>query len=149
MSADDHFRAATVEAANRAEATALLIRIGYRVYRPEADCDGEDLVVRSPNGDLLGVQLKGRATVDFPRYGGRKLWMLFPSGPFSTSNKREWFLIPHDDLYNWIESRHNAAPKWDCAWSYSSIPSELRVFLKQWELRLPADGRSAKDTLEA
>jgi hypothetical protein len=31
-----------IEAANRAEATALLIRVGYRVYRPEADCYGED-----------------------------------------------------------------------------------------------------------
>lgn len=27
-----------IEAANRAEAIALLIRAGYRVYRPEADC---------------------------------------------------------------------------------------------------------------
>jgi hypothetical protein len=33
-----------IEAANRAEATALLIRAGYRVYRPEADCYGEDLI---------------------------------------------------------------------------------------------------------
>ena len=39
-----------IEAANRAEATALLIRAGYRVYRPEADCYGEDLVVRTPSG---------------------------------------------------------------------------------------------------
>jgi hypothetical protein len=34
-----------LEAANRAEATALLIRAGYRVYRPEADGYGEDLGV--------------------------------------------------------------------------------------------------------
>ena len=33
-----------IEAANRAEATAILIRGGYRVYRPEADVSGEDLV---------------------------------------------------------------------------------------------------------
>ncbi len=53
-----------VEAANRAEATALLIRAGYRVYRPEADCYGEDLVVRTPTGELRAVQLKSRPTVD-------------------------------------------------------------------------------------
>jgi hypothetical protein len=29
-----------IEAANRAEATAILIRHGYRVYRPEADVSG-------------------------------------------------------------------------------------------------------------
>jgi hypothetical protein len=57
------------EAANRAEVTALLIRSGYRVYRPEADVHGEDLVLRAPpsddlrQGDLRAVQLKGRPTV--------------------------------------------------------------------------------------
>jgi hypothetical protein len=60
-----------LEAANRAEATALLIRSGYRIYRPEADVHGEDLVLRAPSGGLLPLQLKGRPTVDWPRYGGR------------------------------------------------------------------------------
>ena len=54
-----------VEAANRAEATALLIRAGYRVHRPEADCYGEnlygeDVVVRTPSGELLPLQLRSR-----------------------------------------------------------------------------------------
>ena len=53
-----------IEAANRAEATALLIRCGYRVYRPEVDFEGEDLVVLTPKGELHGVQLKGGAAVD-------------------------------------------------------------------------------------
>jgi hypothetical protein len=47
-----------IEAANRAEATVLLIRGGYRVYRPEADVFGEDLIVRTSDGDLLPVQIK-------------------------------------------------------------------------------------------
>jgi len=47
-----------VEAANRAEATALLIRAGYRVHPPEADCYGDDLVVRTPSGELLPLQLR-------------------------------------------------------------------------------------------
>ena len=42
-----------VKAASRAEATALLVPVGYRVHRPKADCYGddlygEDLVVRTP-----------------------------------------------------------------------------------------------------
>ena len=49
-----------LEAANRAEATALLIRAGYRVYRPGADGYGEDLVVRTPSGELLPLPLRSR-----------------------------------------------------------------------------------------
>jgi hypothetical protein len=69
-----------VEAANRAEVTALLIRAGYRVYRPEADCYGEDLILRDREGTLHAVQLKSRPTVDPARYGGdRRMLMLFPA----------------------------------------------------------------------
>ena len=54
-----------VKAANRAEATALLVPAGYRVHRPEADCYGEDLygedlVERTPSGELLPLQLRSR-----------------------------------------------------------------------------------------
>lgn len=52
------------EAANRAEVTALLIPEGYRVYRPEADSHGEDLILRTPRGALRAVQLKSRPAVD-------------------------------------------------------------------------------------
>jgi hypothetical protein len=34
-----------IEAANRAEMTAILIRLGCRVYRPEADVSGEQFVL--------------------------------------------------------------------------------------------------------
>ena len=47
-----------VEAANRAEVTALLIQWAIGSTAPEADCYGEDLVVRTPDGGLLPVQLK-------------------------------------------------------------------------------------------
>lgn len=58
------FKSAITEAANRAEATALLLRCGFRVYRPEADIEGEDMVVRTPwraekpKGELLVSSLK-------------------------------------------------------------------------------------------
>jgi hypothetical protein len=95
-----------VEAANRAEATVLLIREGYRVYRPEADCCGEDLVVRRPTGELLAVQLKSRPTVDWKRYGGGAIWMLFPD-PKGRAG-RAWFLVPHNELYDWFQNRNRA-----------------------------------------
>jgi hypothetical protein len=122
------------EAANRAEVTALLIRAGYRVYRPEADCYGEDLLLRSPspNGELRAVQLKARPEVDRKRYGGKSLWMLFtdPKG----SSARKWFLVPHDEFYEWTKDKHGHAPKFKEAWSYPSVSKELGRFLDKFAI---------------
>src|SRR5262249_6271052 len=94
-----------IEAANRAEATALLIRAGYRVYRPEADCYGEDLVLRTPGGKLLAVQLKSRMTVN-RKYWRKSLWMLFPKTKFKDGVRRGWFLVRHDSLYDLVKKNH-------------------------------------------
>jgi len=115
------------EAANRAEATALLIRAGYRVYRPEADCYGEDLVLRAPDGDLRAVQLKSSPEVDWRRYGRRSLWMLFPDS--RSDCPRKWFLVPHDESYEWAKEKHGHAPKWNEAWRWPYVPRELGRFL--------------------
>jgi hypothetical protein len=118
-----------VEAANRAEATALLIRAGFRVYRPEADVSGEDLVIRTQDGELRTVQMKGRPTVDWRRYGGNNIWMLFPD-PKGCKPGRPWFLIPHDDLFVWMKERHGNAPGWNEAWSDPTLSAALREFLR-------------------
>jgi hypothetical protein len=120
---------AEIEAANRAEATALLIRAGYRVYRPEADVQGEDLVIRSPAGVLRPVQLKARPYVDWPRYGGRQIWMLFPH-PGQPIEQRDWFLVPHDAFFTWVKARHGNAAKWNETWSYPSFSVDLAAFLE-------------------
>ena len=80
-----------IEGANRAEATALLIRCGYRVYRPEVDFEGEDLVLRTPKGKLRVAQMKGVARVEWAKYGGRNIWMLFPSAKFVPNEPRLWY----------------------------------------------------------
>ena len=134
-----------IEAANRAEATALLIRCGYRVYRPEADCYGEDLILRTPSGELRVVQLKSRPTVDRHRYGGRKVWMLFPDpkvGPNGGSLGRDWFLLPHDKLHKWVKDKHGHAPKWNDAWTYPKISRKLSRFLQPFRLSSPAKAAS-------
>ncbi len=118
-----------IEAANRAEATAILIRAGYRVYRPEADVSGEDLVVRSPDGNLCSTQMKGRPAVDWSCYGGREIWMLFPD-PAGAKPGRPWFFIKHDELFVWVKNRHGAAPGWSDAWSYPRMSEDLRKFLR-------------------
>lgn len=124
------------EAANRAEATALLIRAGYRVYRPEADCEGEDLVIRTPKGDLLAVQLKSRPTVDWNRYGkSGNLWMLFPDPKHGPT--RRWFLVPHSSLYKWVKDRHGHTKGWNEAWSYPTLSKELGAYLSPYLVMLP------------
>lgn len=130
---------AAIEAANRAEASALLIRCGYRVYRPEADIQGEDLVLRTPEGGLHGVQLKSRPMVDWRRYGARELLMLFPADPFTPDAPRPWFLVPHDTLYSWVKERHGAASGWAEAWSYPSASRALRAFLAPHRVQPPAE----------
>ncbi len=108
-----------IEAANRAEASALLLRLGYRVYRPEMDVDGEDIALRTPEGKLIGVQLKGRVHIDRQKYGGRGLWMLFPSRQFKRDVARDWYLIPHDRLYELVAPRHEHLASWIGRWSES------------------------------
>jgi hypothetical protein len=120
-----------IEAANRAEATALLIRAGYRVYRPEADCYGEDLILRTPSGELLAVQLKSRMTVNRDKYGSTSLWMLFPSSKFKAGVRREWFLVPHVVLYDLVEKNHGHAPKFTGEWSCQTVPkADFKILAK-------------------
>jgi hypothetical protein len=124
-----------IEAANRAEATALLIRAGYRVYRPEADCYGEDLVPRTPDGELRAVQLKGRPTVDWNKYGKDKsIWMLFPGPKSGAAVNGDGFLVPHNVFYKWVQATHGHTPKWNEAWSYPGISKELGEFLEKFTL---------------
>jgi len=121
-------KSAEIEAANRAEATALLIRAGYRVYRPEADIDGEDLVIRRPDGSLRVVQLKARPSVDWKRYGAKGILMLFPN-PTSALSGREWYLVDHDCFFDWTKIRHGHSRKWKSEWSYPSITKVLAEYL--------------------
>ena len=127
------FGGVLIEAANRAEATALLIRSKYRVYRPEVDYDGEDMVVRTPSGKLIGVQLKSRVIVDDKKYGGRKLWMLFPSAPYHQNKPRDWYLIPHDQLLPRVEQSHGHLATWNKRWS-APVSKDMRAFLSPWRL---------------
>jgi len=125
-----------IEAANRAEVTAILIRAGYRVYRPEADLSGEDLVIRIPEGELRSVQMKARPLVHWKLYGGKDMWMLFPD-PTGDIPGRPWFFIKHDELFNWYKKRHGTAPGWvqrhkagKAEWSEKRLVDELRKFLQ-------------------
>ena len=136
-----------IEAANRAEVTAILIRAGYRVYRPEADVSGEDLVIRIPDGELRSVQMKARPLVHWKLYGGKRaggndMWILFPD-PAGDIPGRPWFFIKHDELFDWYKKLHGTAPGWvqrhkagKVEWSEKGLGVELRKFLQPFMLRV-------------
>ena len=128
----NRFKTIITEAANRAEVTALLIRCGYRVYRPEADSHGEDLIVRTPSTELRAVQLKGRPVVNQKYLGKSNIWMLFPSQRYKSSSPRSWYFVPHGVLYKWMKKRHGHT--WKRGWS-CNMTRELSAFLEQWKLR--------------
>jgi hypothetical protein len=134
-----------IEAANRAEATALLIRAGYRVYRPEADAYGEDLILRDLNGQLKAVQLKSRPLVDRGLYGGKNIWMLFPD-PKGVIPGRDWYLIPHDGLFAHMQQEHGntASMSKKEAWSDSYISKKLQAVLDPY--RLPTSVPTVAET---
>jgi hypothetical protein len=140
-----------IEAANRAEVTAILIRTGNRVYRPEADVSGEDLVIRRLGNDaLLLVQMKSRPMVHSFLYGGRNIWMLFPD-PVGDIAGRPWFLIKHDELFEWFKGQHGALPGWEqrskaylAEWSERRISRDLDEFLQRFKLPLPPHSTKGK-----
>ncbi|HVC46472.1 MAG TPA: hypothetical protein VND90_04445 [Terracidiphilus sp.] len=140
-----------IEAANRAEVTAILIRTGNRVYRPEADVSGEDLVIRRLGNDaLLLVQMKSRPMVHSFLYGGRNIWMLFPD-PVGDIPGRPWFLIKHDELFEWFKGQHGALSGWEkrskanlAEWSEKRISNKLGEFLYQFKLPLPSRSTKGK-----
>ena len=123
------------EAANRGEATSLLIRAGWRVYRPEADVHGEDLVLRCPEGRLLAVQQKGCPEVDRKKYAGKDLWLLFPD-PKSIPGRRPWYLLPHDVLLKYFADRHPGTGSIAKGiWTETVMVSHLQGFLDEKAVR--------------
>lgn len=102
---------AVTEAINRCEVTIHLLQKGYMVFRPEADVDGVDFVVRTPDGKYLPCQLKSRSTVQPKKYGGKGIWMIFPGK--GKPLHRDWYLIEHDRLLSIQKKKHGSAPNWN------------------------------------
>jgi hypothetical protein len=77
--------------------------------------------------------------VNWQRYGGRNLWMLFPSQPFQAGKARQWYLVPHDMLYQWQHERHGHASSWKGAWSSRSISKQVATLLRRYEVKLASE----------
>jgi hypothetical protein len=61
--------------------------------------------------------------------------MLFPAEKYQHGIIRDWFLVPHDELFDWVKGRHSHTPKWDDAWSYPYLNKALKGFLLGCEFR--------------
>ena len=99
------------EAANLNEVSSKLIELGFMVYRPEADIGGVDFILMEPSGQFLRCQLKSRAFVQKDKYGSKGIVMVFPGQ--GQRFERDWYLVPHDTLFEILKSKHGHAPKWD------------------------------------
>lgn len=135
-----------IEASNRAEVSALLLGRGFMLYRPEADAEGIDFLVRTPEGKFLKCQLKGRAYIEKKKYGDRDICMVFPGkgGAF----EREWYLVPHDTLYLILKGKHGSAPQWlhpiYGEYWHTPVSAELANQLTQYAIKSPAYSNGEK-----
>ena len=100
-----------IEAQNLNEVSALFLKNKFMMYRPEADIDGIDFIVQTPENNFLKCQLKSRAYVHWNKYGGKNIYMVFPGQ--GDSFQREWYLMPHDTLFEKLKEIHGSAPKWN------------------------------------
>ena len=144
-----HLTSLEIEAANRCEATTILIRHGYQIYSAMIDVNGEDIAVRTPDGELLSVQQKSRVVVDKKRYSGK--WLLFPGQgmPF----QRKWYLVEHDKVWEWMFKKHGNATCWGTRnrdWS-AEVSRDFAEYFSAHSLtidnaRFRNDKKSAKKT---
>jgi|GEM_PF-3976197 len=95
---------------NFKEVSSLLTKKGYEVHWPDP-VRGVRFSIKSPNGVIQKCQLKSRAFVEWDNYGGKGLNMVFPGN--GKLGSRDWYLIPHDELFKIQKLRHGHAPKWD------------------------------------
>ncbi|MCX7383114.1 MAG: hypothetical protein NT133_17265 [Alphaproteobacteria bacterium] len=134
-----------IEAANRAEVTAILIRSGYRVLSPEADIDGGDMfLMRTSDRVMLVAQLKGRPACH-DKYRGKDIHMLFPA-PATAPLRRDWYLMPHDPLFDFAKGVYKPDKEFKER-HWPKMTSELQGCLDKHAIRFQP--KFAADTVKA
>ena len=92
------------------DVTELLTRKGYEVHPPR-EIHGLRFLVKSPDRKYLECQFKRRAFVQWETLGNDELYMIFPGK--DEAGSREWYLVPHDKLFEILKASHGHAPKWN------------------------------------
>ena len=127
------------EAINLNEVTSILLNKGFMLYRPEVDINGVDFLLKTPLGFIQKCQLKSRAYVEWNRYGGKDIFMVFP-GKGDVGN-RDWYLIPHDKLFGILKQKHGHAPQWNHVkhgeYWHCPVSGDLAEYLTEYSIDNP------------
>ena len=115
--------------------SAILADYGFNCIKLQDDWLGADfLAYNMDSNQTFRVQLKGRATI-LQKYQGQDLYISFP---IVDNGRRDWHLLPHDELVelvrintNWMNTR-----SWKEHGGYSSAnPNrKLQAALKPYKL---------------
>lgn len=130
-----------IEAQNLNEVSALFLKKKFMIYRPEADIDGIDFIIQTPENNFLKCQLKSRAYVQWKKYGDKNIYMVFPGQ--GVSFQREWYLVPHDTLFEKLKNIHGDAPKWNHPdfgeYWHEPVSTKLAEELKSFSINSPVN----------
>lgn len=130
-----------IEAQNLNEVSALFLKKKFMIYRPEADIDGIDFIIQTPENSFLKCRLKSRAYVQWNKYGNKNIYMVFPGK--GNSFQREWYLVPHDILFEKLKEIHGNAPKWNHPdfgeYWHEPVSTKLAEELKSFSIQSPTN----------
>jgi hypothetical protein len=125
---------------NYQKLSAVLADYGFVTMRLSDDWKGADLIAQHVGGEFLKVQLKGRLTF-CTKYLEKSIYIAFPF-------RDAWYLYPHDDLIEQIQTITKRPFPWPEKGeiSHAKIPKLLRQLLKPYLLE-PARNRQLKLSL--
>lgn len=114
------------ESFNYQKLSAVLAEYGYVTYRMHDDYHGADFHAVHIDGQVLKVQLKGRATID-QKYLGKGIFIAF------RNDHHTWYLYPHDEIFNLVTA-HSEGARVNGARSFPYIPEWLLSSIGKYKL---------------
>ena len=119
-----------IEAINRTELDAVMLRRGYIPFLPVIDVGIDVIYYREADRKLRFVQAKGRVCIE-KKYNDRQIEIAF-------SEDGQWYLYPHDDLVKFCEANdlwvHTSSWQDKGAYSAENVPPKMREWINQWKI---------------
>lgn len=119
------------ECFNFQKISAVLADYGYTTIKLDDDWEGADFIAmrgRRGKSSFIKVQLKGRLTIA-KKYIDKDLFIAF-----SPDNDQVWYLVPHDEILEFIKSKKPSVIKSD-SWNKGtySFPKLDKVLSEELE----------------